>query len=83
MKTLHLFASLALTTALAAQEPEVTLPHYVSHPVPSPAADAPYVSADKTVYVLANDLVGPYFEALDGRRPDEGMQRLEEIFHLS
>ena len=26
--------------------------------------------------------MAPYFEALDGRRPDEGMQRLEEIFHL-
>jgi len=24
-----------------------------------------------------------YFEALDGRRPDEGMVRLEEIFHLA
>src|SRR5271156_6866248 len=41
------------------------LPHYVSQPVPAPAADAPYMLPDKTVYVLANDLVGPYFEALD------------------
>jgi L-rhamnose mutarotase len=24
----------------------------------------------------------PFFEELDGRRPDEGMFRLEEIFHL-
>src|SRR5437899_3321479 len=24
-----------------------------------------------------------FFEELDGRRPDEGMQRLEEIFHLA
>lgn len=24
----------------------------------------------------------PYFEELDGKRPDEGMFRLEEIFHL-
>ena len=24
-----------------------------------------------------------YFEALEGRRPDEGMMRLEEIFHLA
>jgi len=23
-----------------------------------------------------------FFEALDGRRPDEGMMRLEEVFHL-
>jgi len=27
--------------------------------------------------------MAPFFEALDGRRPDEGMARLEEIFHLS
>jgi L-rhamnose mutarotase len=26
--------------------------------------------------------MGPFFEDLDGRRPDEGMFRLEEIFHL-
>ena len=26
--------------------------------------------------------MGPFFEQLDGRRPDEGMSRLEEIFHL-
>jgi len=26
--------------------------------------------------------MGPFFEQLDGRRPDEGMFRLEEIFHL-
>ena len=51
--------------ATSAQEPEVQLPHYVSHAVPSPAADAPYLLPDKTIYVLANDLVGPYFEALD------------------
>lgn len=24
----------------------------------------------------------PFFEDLDGRRPDEGLMRLEEIFHL-
>jgi len=50
---------------LAAQEPDATLPHYVPHAVPSPASDAPYLLPDKSVYVLANDLVGPYFEALD------------------
>ena len=26
--------------------------------------------------------MGPFFENLDGRRPDEGLLRLEEIFHL-
>src|SRR5258708_23855035 len=52
-----------LVALAAAQEPQ--LPHYVSGPVPAPAADAPYMLPDKTVYVLANDLVGPYFEALD------------------
>ena len=52
-----------LTLSLAAQEP--TLPHYTPHPVPSPAPNAPYLLPDHTIYVLANDLVGPYFEALD------------------
>lgn len=27
--------------------------------------------------------MAPFFEALDGRRPDQGMLRLEEVFHLS
>ncbi|MCP5111671.1 MAG: L-rhamnose mutarotase [bacterium] len=26
--------------------------------------------------------MAPLFEALDGRRPDEGLLRLEEVFHL-
>src|SRR5205807_8373138 len=26
--------------------------------------------------------MGPFFEALEGRRPDEGMVPLEEVFHL-
>ncbi len=26
--------------------------------------------------------MAPFFEDLDGRRPDEGLMRLEEIFHL-
>ena len=26
--------------------------------------------------------MAPFFESLEGRRPDEGMFRLEEIFHL-
>jgi phosphate transport system substrate-binding protein len=48
-----------------AQEAASELPHYVSHPVPSPSPDAPYLLPDQTIYVLANDLVGPYFEALN------------------
>jgi phosphate transport system substrate-binding protein len=56
---------LAITLTAHAQDGEAALPHYVSRPVPSPPADAPYMLPDKTVYVLANDLVGPYFEALD------------------
>jgi L-rhamnose mutarotase len=27
--------------------------------------------------------MAPFFEDLDGRRPDEGLLRLEEIFHLA
>lgn len=26
--------------------------------------------------------MAPFFEALDGRRPDEGLLRLQEVFHL-
>lgn len=26
--------------------------------------------------------MAPFFEALDGRRPDEGLLRLDEVFHL-
>jgi L-rhamnose mutarotase len=26
--------------------------------------------------------MAPFFEALDGRRPDEGLLQLEEVFHL-
>lgn len=26
--------------------------------------------------------MAPFFEALEGRRPDEGLFRLEEVFHL-
>jgi len=28
-------------------------------------------------------VTGPFFEALDGKRPDEGMFPLEEVFHLA
>ncbi len=38
---------------------------YTSHPVPSPSPTATYLLPDNTIYVLANDLVGPYFEQLD------------------
>ena len=48
-----------------AQEAEVELPHYVSRPVPSPVPDATYLLPDGSIYVLGNDLVGPYFEAMD------------------
>ena len=27
-------------------------------------------------------MMAPYFEALDGKNPDEGMMELEEVFHL-
>ena len=27
--------------------------------------------------------MAPFFEALEGRRPDEGLLRLEEVFHLN
>jgi L-rhamnose mutarotase len=27
--------------------------------------------------------MAPFFEALEGRRPDEGMVGLEEVFHLA
>ena len=27
--------------------------------------------------------MAPFFEALEGRRPDEGVLRLEEVFHLN
>ena len=57
--------AMAHTPALSAQEAEVALPQYAPRAVPSPKADATYMLPDKTAYVLANDLVGPYFEALD------------------
>jgi phosphate transport system substrate-binding protein len=41
------------------------LPHYVPQPVAAPAPGSPYLLPDGSVYVLANDLVGPYFEAID------------------
>jgi len=55
----------AAASPAVAQESGAELPNYVSHAVPSPAKDSPYLLPDGSVYVLANDLVGPYFEALD------------------
>ncbi len=71
--TLHRISSagfillVALVLSAAVQGPDATsdLPHYVSRPVPPPAANAPYMLPDGSVYVLGNDLVGPYFQALD------------------
>lgn len=62
------YAALALSglcSCTSAQVPGFELPHYVSHPVPAPDPHAPYMLPDGSVYVLGNDLVGPYFEALD------------------
>jgi len=53
----------AAASPAVAQESGAELPNYVSHAVPSPAKDSPYLLPDGSVYVLANDLVGPYFEA--------------------
>jgi phosphate transport system substrate-binding protein len=67
-RTLTFATALFVTVATVAQNSEPAqrpLTHYVSHPVPAPASDAPYLLPDHTIYVLANDLVGPYFEALD------------------
>jgi L-rhamnose mutarotase len=38
--------------------------------------------ADKEVNALWQTEMAPFFEALDGRRPDEGLLQLEEVFHL-
>jgi L-rhamnose mutarotase len=38
--------------------------------------------AARNINAKWQDSMGPFFEQLDGRRPDEGMFRLEEIFHL-
>jgi phosphate transport system substrate-binding protein len=69
MPSAHLRYALVMVlltcASVVAQEVQPTLPHYVSRPVPSPAEDAPYLLPDHTIYVLANDLVGPYFNALD------------------
>ncbi len=58
---------LLIATLAHAQQPadDATLPHYTAHPVPAPAPTSTYLLPDHTIYVLANDLVGPYFAALD------------------
>lgn len=38
--------------------------------------------AEKEVNALWQAEMAPFFEALDGRRPDEGLLQLEEVFHL-
>jgi L-rhamnose mutarotase len=38
--------------------------------------------AEKAVNARWQAEMAPFFEALDGRRPDEGLLRLEEVFHL-
>lgn len=38
--------------------------------------------ADEAVNARWQAVMAPYFEALDGKRPDEGMAVLPEIFHL-
>jgi L-rhamnose mutarotase len=38
--------------------------------------------AEKDVNARWQAEMAPFFEALEGRRPDEGMLQLEEVFHL-
>ena len=38
--------------------------------------------AEREVNARWQASMAPFFEELEGRRPDEGMIRLEEIFHL-
>jgi L-rhamnose mutarotase len=38
--------------------------------------------AEREINELWQREMAPFFEALDGRRPDEGMLALEEVFHL-
>jgi L-rhamnose mutarotase len=38
--------------------------------------------AAREVNALWQASMAPFFEERDGRRPDEGMMRLEEVFHL-
>jgi L-rhamnose mutarotase len=38
--------------------------------------------AQEDVNARWQKIMAPYFEALDGRPPDEGMLELEEVFHL-
>ena len=38
--------------------------------------------ADKEVNARWQSQMGPFFEDLGGRRPDQGFLRLEEVFHL-
>ena len=38
--------------------------------------------ADRDVNARWQAEMAPFFEQLDGQRPDEGLLRLEEVFHL-
>lgn len=38
--------------------------------------------SEREVNRLWQSEMAPFFDALDGRRPDEGILRLEEVFHL-
>ena len=38
--------------------------------------------AEKEINTRWQTEMAPFFEALEGQRPDEGMLRLEEVFHL-
>ena len=38
--------------------------------------------AEKEINTRWQAEMAPFFESLDGRRPDEGLLRLEEIFHM-
>lgn len=39
-------------------------------------------TAEKDINARWQAEMAPFFEGLDARRPDEGMLRLEEVFHL-
>jgi len=45
-------------------------------------AESLALMAERDVNARWQASMAEFFEELDGRRPDEGMQRLEQIFHL-
>src|SRR5215471_3369471 len=60
--------------------PDGTLFGYFETPESFEAASA--AIAKEEVNSRWQQFMAPYFEALEGRRPDERMQLLEEVFHL-